>query len=40
MLTGRAPIAQPPGKDTSAAPKRANNGPSTKIDARMVFTSW
>ena len=40
MLTGRAPIAQPPGSDTSAVPKRATNGPSTRIDARMVFTSW
>src|SRR3984885_425007 len=40
MLTGRAPIAQPPGRETSARPKRASSGPSTKIDARMVFTSW
>ena len=40
MLTGRAPIAHPPGSDTSARPKRASSGPSTKIDARMVFTSW
>src|SRR5580692_8090236 len=33
-------MAHPPGSDTSAAPKRASNGPSTRIDARMVFTSW
>ena len=31
-------MAQPPGNDTSASPKRASNGPSTKIEARMVFT--
>ena len=39
MFTGRAPMAQPPGSDTSALPKRASSGPSTRIDARMVFTS-
>ena len=37
--TGREPIAQPPGSDTSAAPKRASSGPSTRIEARMVLTS-
>ena len=39
MFTGRAPMAQPPGSDTSAWPKRASSGPSTRIEARMVFTS-
>ena len=38
ILTGRAPIAQPPGSETSAAPKRATSGPSTSTAARMVFT--
>ena len=33
------PIAQPPGSDTSASPQRASNGPSTRIDARIVLTS-
>ena len=37
--TGREPIAQPPGSDTVASPKRASSGPSTRIDARIVFTS-
>ncbi len=37
-LTGRDPIAQPPGSDTSAVPNFANKGPSTNIDARMVLT--
>ncbi len=32
-------MAQPPGNDTSALPKRATSGPSTRIDARIVFTS-
>src|SRR5690606_28056773 len=36
---GRAPIAQPPGSDTSARPKRPSSGPSTSTDARIVFTS-
>ena len=36
--TGREPIAQPPGSDTVASPKRASSGPSTRIDARIVFT--
>src|SRR6185437_12754354 len=36
--TGREPIAQPPGSDTSAWPKRATSGPSTRIEARMVRT--
>ncbi len=40
MLTGRAPIAQPPGSDTSARPNLASRGPSTRIDARIVLTSW
>ncbi len=37
--TGREPIAQPPGSETSAAPWRASSGPSTRIEARMVLTS-
>jgi hypothetical protein len=37
-LTGRAPIAQPPGSETRASPCRATSGPSTRIDARMVLT--
>ncbi len=37
--TGREPIAQPPGSDTVASPKRASSGPSTRMEARMVFTS-
>src|SRR3990167_1890184 len=37
--TGREPMAQPPGSDTRARPKRASNGPSTRMDARMVLTS-
>src|SRR5690349_18376269 len=37
--TGREPMAQPPGSATSASPKRATIGPSTRIEARMVFTS-
>src|SRR4029079_4681850 len=36
--TGRRPIAQPPGSDTRASPQRASNGPSARIDARIVFT--
>src|SRR5437773_7801614 len=36
--TGREPIAQPPGSDTVASPKRASSGPSTRIAARIVFT--
>ena len=36
--TGREPIAQPPGSETQASPKRASSGPSTRIEARMVFT--
>src|SRR5512145_1430932 len=39
MFTGRAPIAQPPGSDTSAEPWRATSGPSTRIAARIVLTS-
>ena len=37
--TGRAPIAQPPGNDTRARPKRVSKGPKARIEARMVFTS-
>ena len=36
--TGREPIAQPPGSETVASPKRASSGPSARIDARIVFT--
>jgi hypothetical protein len=36
--TGREPMAQPPGNDTLAVPKRASSGPSTMMLARMVFT--
>ena len=36
--TGRVPMAQPPGSDTRASPKRATSGPSTRIEARIVFT--
>ena len=36
--TGRSPIAQPPGSETRAWPKRAIIGPNIKIDARMVLT--
>src|SRR5450432_3100403 len=36
--TGRVPMAQPPGSETRASPKRASSGPSTRIDARIVFT--
>ena len=38
-LMGRAPMAQPPGIETRARPQRATSGPSTRLDARMVFTS-
>ena len=37
--TGREPMAQPPGRLTCASPKRARVGPSTRIEARMVFTN-
>ncbi len=36
--TGRVPIAQPPGIDTSARPRFASNGPSTQMPARIVLT--
>ena len=36
--TGREPIAQPPGSDTRAMPKRAKSGPSTRMEARIVLT--
>ena len=32
-------MAQPPGMETSASPKRASSGPSTRMDARMVLTN-
>src|SRR5215469_1187929 len=38
MFTGRAPMAHPPGSDTSACPWRASSGPSTRMEARMVLT--
>jgi hypothetical protein len=31
-------MAQPPGSDTRASPQRATSGPSTRMEARMVFT--
>src|SRR5574343_88738 len=31
-------MAQPPGNETRASPPRATNGPSTRIEARMVLT--
>ena len=37
--TGREPIAQPPGSETSASPCFASSGPSTSTEARMVLTS-
>ena len=37
--TGRSPMAQPPGSDTRASPKRAVSGPSARMEARIVFTS-
>src|SRR5579885_2424530 len=37
-LTGRAPIAHPPGVETRARPARASSGPSTRNEARMVLT--
>ena len=36
---GRAPMAQPPGSETRARPQRATSGPSTRLEARIVFTS-
>ena len=33
------PIAHPPGNDTSTRPKRASNGPKTKIDAQKIKDS-
>src|SRR5215813_3369258 len=39
MFTGRAPMAQPPGREMSALPNRATSGPSTRMEARIVFTS-
>src|SRR5258708_3082289 len=36
---GRAPIAQPPGSETRARPKRATRGPRTRTLARICFTS-
>ncbi len=37
--TGLGPHAHPPGSDTRARPCRARIGPSTQIEARIVFTS-
>ena len=37
--TGRAPMAQPPGKDTLAFAQRASRGPNASTEARMVLTS-
>ena len=31
-------MAQPPGIETVARPQRATSGPSTRLDARIVFT--
>ena len=36
--TGRVPMAQPPGSETSAQPYLANNGPKIKKDARIFLT--
>src|SRR6185312_10130794 len=36
---GRAPMAQPPGRDTRARPMRATSGPRTRVEARIVFTN-
>ena len=36
--TGRSPITQPPGSETTARPLRASSGPITQIDARMRRT--
>ena len=36
---GRAPMAQPPGRETRATPRRAMSGPSVRMEARIVFTS-
>ena len=38
MLTGRVPMAQPPGKDTFAFPNLPSSEPSTITPALMVFT--
>src|SRR5690349_14838623 len=38
-LMGWPPMAQPPGSDTRARLLRATSGPSTRLEARMVFTS-
>ena len=38
-LTGRDPMAQPPGSETTALPNRASMGPRTRMDARIDFTS-
>ena len=37
MSTGRVPIAQPPGSDTFAFPKRPKSGPNTKNEARITI---
>ena len=38
VSTGRAPIAHPPGKETTACPSRASIGPRTRIEARIFRT--
>ena len=35
-LTGRMPMAQPPGWGAAARPRRARRGPTTRKDARMI----
>ena len=39
VQTAPAPMAQPPGSETSASPNFASSGPSTRTEARMVLTS-
>jgi hypothetical protein len=38
MFTGRVPMAQPPGRETSALPVRASSGPRTSTLARIFRT--
>ena len=37
-FTGLVPMAQPPGRATTACPNLANSGPRTKIEALIFFT--
>ena len=37
-LTGRVPMAQPPGRETLASPQRASSGPSARTLARILRT--